>query len=570
MILGMYETFNSHPRNVGDLLSGNERARIMVPRFQRGYSWERKHVESFWNDLCQFAKDSGDKDGPTKYFLGPIVILVKSKDEIAILDGQQRLATATILFCVLRDLGRKIADQPGADFARDIQRELVEKENVGFALEMGDSDKKFFAETIQRDPPVSMAPSLRSHLNIERARAYLHDAIEKKISDLSKSDALAYLRSLRQIVRSDLIMACIPVQQERDAFKIFETLNDRGLRLSVPDLLLNYLMGAAKEKERIAIRSSWDDILELMGKRDINRFLRHWWVSKFGDLKNQDLFTALKKRIQDDAMSSKDFITMCESECEKYVSLLDQNKEEIGEEAAALVASILRKLDVQAAFPVLLSTIVCIPGHIEEVARVVLVFVVRYSVIGGQDMSGLENILFALARQIRTMAESKKKGKDCVAYIKKTLMDASPTDEQLKVSLPSLVLTAEEARYLIPTLARHLQSKTKEVTIHEANLEHIFPKKPSDEWTKQQQADLRPLLWHIGNLTMLGERLNHTSANGGFAKKKPLYESKSELEISRRIAKEYKQWTSDSIKRRANGMFGDVSEIWNFDNPSRV
>jgi len=66
---GMYETFNSHPKNVGELLSSNERAKIVVPQFQRGYSWEKKHVEAFWTDIATFQRESKVKDGPVKYFL---------------------------------------------------------------------------------------------------------------------------------------------------------------------------------------------------------------------------------------------------------------------------------------------------------------------------------------------------------------------------------------------------------------------------------------------------------------------------------------------------------------------
>ena len=94
----MYETFNSQSKNIGELLGGNERARLIVPKFQRGYSWEKKHVEAFWTDVTGFQKESAVKGGPDKYFLGPIVLLQESKDVIHLLDGQQRLATAIVLF----------------------------------------------------------------------------------------------------------------------------------------------------------------------------------------------------------------------------------------------------------------------------------------------------------------------------------------------------------------------------------------------------------------------------------------------------------------------------------------
>ena len=58
----MYETFNSQSKNIGELLGGNERAKLVVPKFQRGYSWEKKHVEAFWTDVTTFQKESAVKE----------------------------------------------------------------------------------------------------------------------------------------------------------------------------------------------------------------------------------------------------------------------------------------------------------------------------------------------------------------------------------------------------------------------------------------------------------------------------------------------------------------------------
>src|SRR3989304_6903439 len=69
-----------------------------VPDYQRPYSWEDEQIEQLWDDLNS-AIESGDES----YFLGPM-ILIKTKDGFDVVDGQQRLTTLTILFCVIRDL----------------------------------------------------------------------------------------------------------------------------------------------------------------------------------------------------------------------------------------------------------------------------------------------------------------------------------------------------------------------------------------------------------------------------------------------------------------------------------
>ena len=437
-----------------------------------------------------------------------------------------------------------------------------------YALELGELDALYFKESIQSDPPTNKKPTLRSHRNIQLARQVLHDSVKEKIASLNPTLGLAELKKLLQIIRSDLIMACIPVASERDAFRIFETLNDRGLRLSVPDLLLNYLMRVASPAtDRKKIRDNWNDMLEPLGRRDINRFLRHMWVSKYGDLKNVDLFTALKKHIEANTISSLDFIRSCSEECENYVHILDVD-EDLGK-AARYVRTLIKDLDAQSALPPLLAAFPLMSGtDFETFARWMLVFVARYSIIANFDSSGLENVFFALARDIRAMMADPKKAKQCMANIKATLVKNAPSDERVKVAATELILSPEEARYIVSRIATRLQTDTKEIKIDEANLEHVFPKKPSSEWKKTD--DLEPLLWHIGNLTMLGERLNSEIANKGYAKKREYYQKTTELKMAQELAKEYAQWNESTVKDRAKKLAGSVVEIWSFDNPSRV
>ena len=294
----MFNAYDADSRNIGDLLSDNLKGRIVVPKFQRGYSWKKKHVEAFWEDIRRFQKESQAKGGPDKYFLGPIVVMQdeNNKEIIYLLDGQQRLATSTILFSVLRDTARDLPSQEAANFVYELQNHLISKEDYGFCLEMGVLDRDYFKATIQTNPPKTEKPKIKSHRNIQKAKEVLMEKVKSVLPAGDPAGALKELHSLRRIVRADLIMASIPVSSQRDAFRIFETLNDRGLRLSVPDLLLNHLMGyATTDDERNRIRKYWDGMVEGMGRRDINQFLRHVWISKYGDLKSEDLFHGIEE-----------------------------------------------------------------------------------------------------------------------------------------------------------------------------------------------------------------------------------------------------------------------------------
>src|SRR5258708_3102211 len=157
----------------------------------------------------------------------------------------------------------------------------------------------------------------------------------------------------------------------------------------------------------------------------------------------------------------------------------------------------------------------------------------------------METVFFKLARDVRAKMADKKNSKTCLGDIKKILNDNSPTNGQVTESVKKLILDQEEAVYILSRIARHLQTGTKEIALGEANLEHIFPKKPSGEW--KNTGELEPLLWHLGNLTMLGKRLNTTAASKGYKKKKVDYK-KSELIMTKQLANKFSDWNKQTIE----------------------
>src|SRR5262249_17019161 len=159
------------------------------------------------------------------------------------------------------------------------------------------------------------------------------------------------------------------------------------------DLLLNHLMRMSGDADRKTIRDLWNEMLLSMGRRDISRFLRHLWVSKYGDLKSEDLFTALKGHLEAHKIESLEFTRTCSEECEKYVQLIDGSGEHLTT-VAPILHSLLNKLDIQPVLPVLLSAYQTLPlADFEKVARWLLVFSVRYAVIANLDMGGLESLM---------------------------------------------------------------------------------------------------------------------------------------------------------------------------------
>jgi uncharacterized protein with ParB-like and HNH nuclease domain len=170
------EAYSAQAKRMTDLLSESHEGRVIVPAFQRGYSWGKKHVDAFWKDIEAFRKKRSEKGSTDKYFLGPIVIMPSqdSDSDLMLLDGQQRLATATILLSVIRDRANDLQTIESIAFAHKVQESLIYKEEIGYSLELGELDKTYFEDTIQQFPRVTNKKAkILSHRNIQKAREIL-------------------------------------------------------------------------------------------------------------------------------------------------------------------------------------------------------------------------------------------------------------------------------------------------------------------------------------------------------------------------------------------------------------
>lgn len=99
-----------------------------------------------------------------------------------------------------------------------------------------------------------------------------------------------------------LFFTVITVTDELNAFKVFETLNARGVRLSATDLLKNYLFSLISTDaiHATAIQSledRWEHIVGLLGSESFPEFLRVFWNSRNRLVRKTDLFKAIRRHI---------------------------------------------------------------------------------------------------------------------------------------------------------------------------------------------------------------------------------------------------------------------------------
>jgi uncharacterized protein with ParB-like and HNH nuclease domain len=113
----------------------------------------------------------------------------------------------------------------------------------------------------------------------------------------------------------------IAVADEANAYLIFETLNDRGLDLSISDLLKNYIFSKADTKLQ-EVQKKWEAINRSVGRFEVTKFIRHYWLSKYDVIREKELYHAIRDKFKSQS-SVITFVNSLTESAEIYGALED-------------------------------------------------------------------------------------------------------------------------------------------------------------------------------------------------------------------------------------------------------
>ena len=187
--------------------------------------------------------------------MGALVVEARSDREFRIIDGQQRLATLSVLALAVIDRLQSLASS-GVDVDASRERALAlrnrfigEKDPASLIerskLELNETDDPFYQDyLVQLRKPLNPRRLPRSNRLLWECFQYFQRRLTESPEMASDGAALAEL--LSETVARQLVFILITVEDELDAYTVFETLNARGLELSTTDLLKNFLFSRVK------------------------------------------------------------------------------------------------------------------------------------------------------------------------------------------------------------------------------------------------------------------------------------------------------------------------------------
>lgn len=548
-------------KSIGQILSMTSPP-VIVPDWQRNYSWTTVEVETFWQDLLRFNDQyPGNNIDGQEYFLGAVVI-VDTNSAHLLLDGQQRVATASILISVIRDfLARFKADAATRVSTRYLTDYDDALEDYTYKITLNRYDRDFFKRFILESRDKNWQPPeavYESHTLIEKAHAFFTRKVEEIYAGINnQQEAHQWALRVLKVVTSHVSVVAVISTDEDNASSVFETLNDRGIGLSTTDLLRNLILRRAPKGSVEEIMDLWGEVLEIESDAKLQDFFRHFWISREGDVKARSLYREVKAKIVDDDIGSLEFSRNLRASALVYQDILSGNYGN-SETISSLLQSI-SSLGAKVLLPPALSLLES-REDADLIIRYLKYFIaayVRHSVICKRENSLFENVMYSIAKSIRVGEESDEQ-------LLNKISEFSPDDIAFKSSFETAVVSRRAtASYLLRRIEKEKRT-TEELDVatpQRVHVEHIYPQTPQDG---QRMAQHGIVINRLGNLTLLSARLNTAIKNSAYPEKKPYYEQ-SELLITKSIAETYNEWSTNTIDQRQIELAEIAVDIWKFN-----
>lgn len=533
---------------------------LVVPQYQRSYAWEKQNVLEFLDDLERAVRGEAPE-----YFLGSIVLAHPNGSDAGpeVVDGQQRLATTTILLAGIRDYFRCIGDTRHQDIDGQylMNRDLRNKDDVQ-KLSLNERDNNYFLNAILRPASPSPLPHRDSHRAMELARRLVSERVQKLVASTGSPDILIefvlYLKDCAKVI-------VLTVPSDENAFMLFETLNDRGLDLALSDLLKNFLFRTAGYRLS-EVRDAWVSmcaLFEASGTEGlVVDFIRQMYSSRHGLTREKELFAEIKKQVVG-KQNAVDFANELQRHAVLYQALISSDHpywKKFPQQVARHIAT-LNFLGLTRIRPLLLAVLdQFAPKDIEVCLKRTVSWAVRLLVSGSLGSGTLEDIFSQRAKEIRDKIIPN------VEALSKAIEAVVPTDPAFTEAFLALSITKNKvARYLLPSLERQARGEVEpELVVNddpsELNLEHVLPQSPESNWPNVTPEEAAAYAYRIGNMVLLKKSENETLGSGSFGQKTSTLAASS-LELTREVASN-KSWGPKEIKTRQENLAKLAVKAW--------
>ena len=577
---------------------GNEQ--FLIPAYQRRYAWGQRQQRELFDDLRLLA--SGDT-----HLLGTVLFLSDTHkpgiNQLELVDGQQRVTTITILMRVLaRRFEQEQKEKTAQKIAELLQGEGVD-EQVMPKLQLGDLDHGDYVRIMEGGDISEVENDCLSSA---------HEHFTEWVGQLSVDELSAFFHKLlnsASIIRLDVGAA-------KDAYKLFETINNRGLRLKPTDIIKNFLLGHASSLPAGTldkVKGDWRKLIVALDRLDSDDFFRQWLAGKLHRKVTKTKlvadFKAYYLRHVQEAESMTEFLSSAikddEDEDDAEDVAITGEEDESAEVAAKIkkiklttfAKSLRQSAELYSGLLWCTSPSTKVNRHIANLWRIKAfqAFTWLLDMFGRESLDDKAQVRLLKALEAfmmrRHICEKRSNELETIfagltgiadeGYEKSVLeilREHTPDDEEFEssfASFPFVPAVIDRARYALEMFEYQAIGHKNEYYLAEPielHLEHIIPKAADKPGTKKEFGDWPSylgegwkakhtrMLHRIGNMTLLAVKLNVVASNNPFLAKRKEYKE-SNIRLTKDLAS-FAQFKFKVVEDRSKAFAKQAVKIW--------
>lgn len=534
-----------------------KKGQYIIPEYQREYDWTEENLNEFIHDI----KESNEEN----YFIGHMVCEGNYNGvKFKVIDGQQRITTITIMLSVIRDI---FYEKELYNLANGLHENYIFSKDKDYN-EYVILDNKMPYPVLQayvQSKPDKKDKKIQAIKSGEKKIIKAYDKFYKEWKELLE-DKLKELRD--KILNLEIIF--VAVDDEVDAFTIFETLNAKGKDLTPLDLIKNQVFKNYTRQIHIdEPNDSWKKIIENSKDRNI-KFLNYFWASRYKKVSDRKIYKEFIKKSKEDDFDYNVFIENLLDDSKIFQKIISPKLEywnNTGEFKVYFALNAIQIFNIQVANSLLMSLLreykdknISSKYLVKALTAIEKFHFINNAIIGGRS-SGLDTMYSRISRDLYSATDRHLKHNIIDEMVDK-LKVKLPNIAQFKAKIDSRLYFSSKntkQKKLVQYVLKRLEYEKQNYNIElfDISLEHIYPEKFDKFWKNINIEYIQ----NIGNLVLLDKDINSKIGNKNYDEKKKIILEKSTLLTTKEVFEEYTNWNEDTINTRRDFLIEKLYEF---------
>ena len=565
----------SEPKRTGllQLLGNSLGCQFVIPVYQRNYTWAaEREVKQYFDDLQSVLK--GDYKN---HFMGIIIYLEKAIDfssrEFSIIDGQQRLTTTFLIIYAIKQLLGNCND---TEKVKQLEGQYLtnpyHNDKIKYKLKPLVADDDVYRCIVED----RMDEITDKESNVLKNYQYISNRLNELL--LQGYDANAILMALDK-----LYVVCVPISEEDNAQKIFESINATGVKLTSADLIRNYLlMDLQSDVQEKYYADYWKKLEDNVStdSKTLELFFRMYLAIKTYNLvPKNNVYREFVKWIEEHDTDIKDLFEDLLEYAKIFNLLMNKDVNKIDKKLKDAIGD-FRKVNSDIPMAIVMEFYqIHRKGLISTDVFVSLICAINTYMIRRSlcDMNS-QNISKLFPTVLKKVLEKcngdytdvlKYLNQEMVGNMASTSGSYMPTDKQMmELLLNANVYKRPALRIVLDRL--ELYNNPAPVNLSNLSIEHLMPQTPTEEWLEELDTDMETYLENLhrlGNLTLAAKKDNSKMSNLMWGYKNEVLKETAHLKLNLELMK-IDKWDMAKIDIRTKELIEKICTIYPYPDVS--